>query len=170
VLRGDELVTVKEADRTEAQPLSRSFIAAMLRRAAETEEKIRTTWVSPEDVEKRIAEALAKNDADRREEWERAAQAELVDLRWKMQWAERFHEATGIEPGREQWLWGGIRRLVELLAEQRRGLLSPLQMIERSLAREVDALERAIVRAREVHAEVASIAKTSDEPARDVGM
>lgn len=172
VLKGGALVTAKEAERTEAQPLTRTFVAAMLRRAAETEAAIKASHVAPEEVAARIEAALARDDEAKRRQWEHENAAELVELRWKLAWAKHFQTETGIDP-EERWRWGDIRHLVEALrvtqgrevAGGGRRLLTPTQVIARDLEQHEKTLRDAIEKVAAARASLAPIADEGSDAA-----
>jgi hypothetical protein len=150
VLRGKALVAVREAPLKEAAPLDRAFVASMLRRGAEAA----TRGITPEEVQERIARELAIEDKDRRAQWEREAQAELVELRLKTRWAEDFEEATGVRVG-ERWLWGSVRELVtQLKRHDRQGVIENL---ERRLGCELAALRAGVEGVERARAELEAL-------------
>ena len=67
VSHGKTLRTVRKATRTEAEPLSRGFVAAVLRRAHEMVAEKNSGWVRREDVQEEIDRAYesGKKDAPR---------------------------------------------------------------------------------------------------------
>lgn len=151
------LHTVKEAALVAARPLDRHFVAAMLRRAAETEERLLREHVSPEDVARKIDDALSKDDAERRRLWEAECQRELIDLRWRMEWAVRFEAETGIDP-KEGWRWGSIKSLVEILRQvesaKGTGTINNVEWLAHDLDLNVQSMTNTIAKLREARAEL----------------
>lgn len=145
VLRKDVLVATREAEKTEAAPLDRRFVAAMLRRAAERAQR----GVQPEEAEARIAAELARSDADRRSAWERDAQEELVRLRRQLEWVEDFERESGIHLDTwGRWKWGAIGELVQAMKQKSRGgtvdmIARRLEEDAKRLRAELDAVEKA---------------------------
>lgn len=162
-LDGADLVLVKDAGTLEAAPIDRRFLAAVLRVAMEDATRARSTHISPEEAQRRVDEALAREDASRRLEWEREAHPELGRLRHQVEWAERFEEATGIQPGRDRWTWGYVRRIAEMMSHRDVGdgirRLSPVEALYRSLGREEDALAAALERTKAARADLAALAE-----------
>lgn len=110
-LEGKKLVTVVEAPLRAVEPVGLPFLAALLRAASESVVHLRRDYVPVGEVEDRIAAALAKDDATKRKEWERAAHAELDRLRWEQNWAKDFEAQTGINIRAQRWIWGPVGEL-----------------------------------------------------------
>ena len=151
VLEDGTIVTGKEAEKLDRKPLDVGFLAAMLRRAAENEERTLREHVSPEEVQRRIEAALAEEDADQRERWEREAQQELLELRRIGRWAEHFKKTAGVDITQNYWAHGPIGKIVELIAHRSmygEKLLTPGEVLRNTLAREEKALVEAIEKIR----------------------
>lgn len=142
-LRGDKLVTVKEAPKLEPEPMTRSFIASMMRNAQKG-------YVPQAEVERLAGERAEKIAEGRRDENAyRAKNYEKVD-REREQLAARieaFEAASGIDIGR--WEWSATpedaKRMGAVVRALREG-----GVCARSLASMRASAERALASIREV--------------------
>ena len=87
------LRTVRAAEKTEAAPLTRTFLAAVLRKAQAMVAKSAEGWVRREEIQEKIdaAEKRGRDSAPRRTE---IAERDLTALREKL---EHFRAGTGID-------------------------------------------------------------------------
>jgi hypothetical protein len=88
VLDGEKLKLAKQATKLEATPLDRTFVAALLRRAAEAQDRIRQEALS-EGREKGLADAPKRVDRDKSN-----AEADLETLRKSLA---EFEDKSGIK-------------------------------------------------------------------------
>ena len=113
VVTDGKIRTHREASKLEAIPVTRSFVASILRRASDAIEDGLKGMVRHDDVEAEVTRRVAlseeriRRDADPKG-WERM----YKDLR---EWADKIHAATGIRPGSDYRL-PTLRKLMDLLA------------------------------------------------------
>lgn len=88
-----KLRTVRAAKALEAKPISRGFLAAMLRRAAETVASENSGWVRKAEIESKIAEAYLKGKDDAPTH----AKHTLLELERVRKILRDFEEQTGID-------------------------------------------------------------------------
>lgn len=130
------LRTVREADKTEAQPVSRSFLAALLRRADETTKG----WVHRDDVVAQVEERVAAQVPDQvareveKATREYAAAAEKADV------VRQIEEALG-EPIRE-WIAPQLREAMAIVRGRRSGWVSALERDAAQARSVADDMER----------------------------
>lgn len=145
-LRGDKLVCVTEAPQLTPEPLTRSFVAALLRRAAEGVDAIKAEA-------RRIGfEAGVSNGPDEHQSRMAALQRDMDLLRRNVQ---AFEVASGVSLERA-WLAGEIGKAVKEILSLRHGRLDADRSLEQlgnlaaSVVERVSAERKALAKAREI--------------------
>jgi hypothetical protein len=91
--------THREASKLDAQPLTRSMVASLLRRAADARDEGLKKMIRPEDVEAEVKRRVEIDANGIRRE------VDPTNLRHRLkqleEWGEKIHAATGIRPGAE---------------------------------------------------------------------
>lgn len=124
-----ELRTRKQSVKTEAAPMTRAFLAALLRRAGEAENSL--VEAELERREKERAKAEVKREATSKQ-W---ANKELEDLRASLS---AFEAASGIKIDR----WDGQRVGEAVAFILKHGTTGPIMHVERILKMHEEAAER----------------------------
>jgi hypothetical protein len=107
--------THREASKLDAQPLTRSMVASLLRRAADARDEGLKKMIRPEDVEAEV-ERRMKIDADRIRA-ESDPGRTRIRLKQLEEWAEKIKEMTGVSPGSD-WNMPSLARTVKAIGHQ----------------------------------------------------
>lgn len=143
LVKGGKVRVHREASELDAAPMSRAFVAALLRKGSEDTAEMRAKWTSPdalhELVRKRVAESVEeKSDAGKLV----ALQKSYDHLR---EWAMKVHEATGVYPGHDYNL-PSLKSAVEMLhaASTRVRRFEQWSEMLREAANNIDAAQQKI--------------------------
>lgn len=126
VASGGKLKVHREASKLEASPLTRAFIASLMRKSSADADAMRKTWIHPGVLTDRINEGVDKRLADRD-----ANDQDTIDrkrLERLEAWAEKIQEATGVYPCHD---WD-LPLIKEIVRRIRRGWYGPLSFGDRA--------------------------------------
>lgn len=155
-LNGSKLVARKPAPELKAEPMSRGFLASMLRKAAERTAAAKKN--SPEAVSKAFNDgfstgksAVSRDMAAEKAEYDRQAKAIRV-----------FEEASGISI--DSWNLGSIGRLVSYISNSQDWHLRVADELHQKMKTEAEHLEAAIKEIKSLKAELCKVPELKKAP------